>query len=187
MCISRGLEDASEDDLLLMSDVDEIPAPWVIEEARQGKLDLPVVCHQRLFYYDFGCEVEGGWNGTIITRADVTGGTIQHLRNVRNDLPKIGTGEAWPFAYAGWHLSYFGGADRVRSKLSAFAHQEYNTAENQDHRVLHSRRQRCIDPLGRDFVVMRQPAALVDLPVLDDALEQSFGWVTLAQLREVAQ
>ena len=48
---------------------------------------------------------------------------------------------------AGWHLSYMGSADRIKTKIRSAAHQEFNnpfTLNNIENNIINNR-----DPLGR--------------------------------------
>jgi hypothetical protein len=49
--------------------------------------------------------------------------TVNHLRYDpgQNNMEEIND--------AAWHLSFFGGEERIRTKLEAYAHQEHNYAE----------------------------------------------------------
>ena len=47
---------------------------------------------------------------------------------------------------AGWHWSYLGGTEKIREKLEAFAHQEFNTGYHKDPRHI----EKCISK-GRDL------------------------------------
>lgn len=166
MCIARGLHDLRPGDCVAVSDVDEIPAPWTF--ARFRALGLPVaVCHQRLFYYNFACEIAGGWNGSTLVRAEHLlaldcARELQRLRDCRNDLPRLsGAPGGLP---AGWHCSFFGDVEDVQAKLAAFAHQEYNTPEYTDGAMLRSRHAGRVDPLGRKFVQALPEPLPGDLP-----------------------
>lgn len=104
--------ESSSNDFVMISDCDEIPRPSVI--SRQENVGLRALS-QDMFYYDVNNFV-GCWNGTVIgTFADVcAAGGPQAVRNRRDSWPRIEN--------AGWHFSYFGGLDRIRNKVSSFAH-----------------------------------------------------------------
>jgi len=109
------LEFASPQDILMISDVDEIPRAETIRQ-NIGRLQTQVCgTRQDLFYYSVTNFVSE-WHGTVAG----TVGHIQRLggpqaaRNLRDTLPFIDN--------AGWHFSYFGGVDRVINKVTNFAH-----------------------------------------------------------------
>jgi len=47
----------------------------------------------------------------------------------------------------GWHFSWMGGADRIREKFAAYAHQERNLPQFTDPQVIHDQISRCV-PVG---------------------------------------
>ena len=123
-CIARGLVGTENDDLAIISDIDEIPSLFVLRDLtresaiawhlRQG----PLCCEQENHYYFVNCRDTGNtWRGSVITRINGMQ-TPQTLRNMREDLPGISNG--------GWHFSYLGGVERIREKLDAFAETPVN-------------------------------------------------------------
>ena len=108
-----GLSPA-ESDLILVSDLDEIPNPDRIEVGTY---------EQRLFYYDPTYEAERGWRGTFaMLYRDFKKTTPQGVRSLtmssRSNLPIVKDG--------GWHFSYFGGLSRMSCKIRSFAHSEHD-------------------------------------------------------------
>ena len=107
-------------DLVLLSDLDEFPAPPSIRSANTQA--GPVAFSQLFHYYFLNCQLTGEcrwWKGSIAARAsDFRAITPQGLRDKRDEWPSI--------PRAGWHFSFMGGADRIRYKLQSYAHTEYN-------------------------------------------------------------
>jgi hypothetical protein len=113
--ILRGLTDARPNDLILISDVDEIPRPEVIESLRE-RLTTPVALGLHLGYYRVNLRSDKLWTASAAVRyRDLE--TPQSFRN-RQDLPIIDN--------AGWHLSYLGSTEAIVRKLLAFSHAEYS-------------------------------------------------------------
>jgi beta-1,4-mannosyl-glycoprotein beta-1,4-N-acetylglucosaminyltransferase len=126
--IITACDDFSDDDILIMGDVDEIPSLEAIEWAKDNTRLLPIVCQQHIFYYNLRHLRQEIWCGSIFSTlrtARIIG--TQELRNRRYILTRIGN--------AGWHLSYFYNADGIRRKLESYSHQEYNLPEfkNKEH------------------------------------------------------
>lgn len=125
--IARGLVNAKPDDIIIVSDVDEIPnAKKVVEHL---ELNEPVVFQQRFFYYFLNyiitkaspesCIVQKNnlifWRGSVMIRfKDFT--TAREVRNLRNNISMTQIEEG------GWHFSYIGGIDAIISKLKSFSH-----------------------------------------------------------------
>ena len=142
--VARGLKDCKPDDIIIFSDVDEIPNPDTLKEllpkVEDGKIYMLA---QRLFYCYLDMEEVSGnllsvtgefddvekkqWLGTKICRYSVLDNyTTEELRN--KEQKAIGV----RVPNGGWHFSYMGGgkkqstADRVKYKIKSAAHQEYN-------------------------------------------------------------
>jgi predicted O-methyltransferase YrrM len=110
--IARGLKDCHPDDLVLVSDVDEIPRAGAVRAGGPGVRVLA----QRLAYYFLDTACPEPWCGTrLLSYADfLRRGGAQAVRHT--------PGEVVPDA--GWHFSFMGGAERIREKLGAYAHVE---------------------------------------------------------------
>jgi beta-1,4-mannosyl-glycoprotein beta-1,4-N-acetylglucosaminyltransferase len=115
-----GLIDCNEDDIILVSDLDEIPHPDIISKIKNDNLINHVVmmdCHN--FYVNNICHTN--WYGTTSFRySDLENISLTHFRTAckGNNFIKIFNG--------GWHLSYVGGIDRIKQKIQGYSHQEYN-------------------------------------------------------------
>lgn len=113
----------ADDDIVLLSDLDEIPDPFVFKEIKpaNGPVALSLLFH----YYFLNCQNVGDerwWNGTIASKGkQFKATTPQELRDKRNDLPFI--------KKAGWHFSYLGGLEKIKEKIRSFAHTEFNKEE----------------------------------------------------------
>ncbi len=113
----------ADDDLILLSDLDEIPDPALL-----GKINPangPVALSMLFHYYFLNCQNIGNerwWNGTIAsTGKQFKATTAQKLRDKRNELPVV--------KKAGWHFSYLGGLKKIKEKIRSFAHTEFNKEE----------------------------------------------------------
>ncbi len=106
--ISEGLHGARLDDLIIVSDCDEIPNPDVIESIGDGAmLELD------FYYFSLNRRVQQGWS-------------VGAMRwGLEHDPNKIRTGNGHNFPHinnAGIHLSYFGGPEQVLEKIKGFMH-----------------------------------------------------------------
>lgn len=119
------------EDVLLISDCDEIPHPGVVAAIRaQGLEDGDVVTfRQRLCYYDLNTTAGHVWQGTRAARwADVRA-LSPHVIRYGLGQPDAQYPRHLLAPHGGWHLSYFGGAEAVRTKMVSFLHQELVTPE----------------------------------------------------------
>lgn len=177
--IAQGLKDCKPDDVVLISDVDEIPDP---EKIKEHKDDRGIkIFRQRMFYYFMNCvnvtDVESGrkkynWNGTVMIHFSDAGENLQRFRELSLTLlgvnhPKFIHRTYWKLwmwknvtmkgmkvrfiANGGWHFSYLGGVERIIKKLESFAHTEYNKEEFKDPKKIEEAIANGKDILGRDF------------------------------------
>lgn len=123
--ISRGLSrlDLTDCDLILITDLDEIPDPSTVAKIQTSDTDIGIrALEMDLYYYNLTLRFDNKWNaGKICTFRKYAehisrGGTVDDIR--RMSCSNIIRG--------GWHLSYFGDSEFIKNKINAFAHQEFN-------------------------------------------------------------
>ncbi len=121
-CLALGLRYCQPDDVILLSDVDELPRPEIVRrEAARGDISTFVY---RISYYFVNCV--GG---------EITCTTMfpyRYLKEVSPDLQYFRRIESRRVSEAGRHLSYLGGIAAIREKIGAFAHTECNRPEFTD-------------------------------------------------------
>lgn len=111
----RGIVDLKPDDVVFLSDVDEIPnVPAVLPRLR----DQPVALAQPLYYYFLNLRL-GTWRSAVALRGAHYAISPHELRTVP-DKPVV--------PGAGWHFSYLGDVDFIQRKLASYSHQEFNVA-----------------------------------------------------------
>lgn len=136
--VLKGLKDAAPDDLILFSDLDELPlASKILEyknnpgirvfEQYQSYYFLNYVCTQ-IHDYDGKAIAQqnrdgyGRWRGTVMLEKKLIT-TMKDVRNYRDiEGPNIQV-----IKDSGWHFSYMGGIEKVIYKIDSWAHKEYNT------------------------------------------------------------
>ena len=145
--IAKGLRDCKSEDVIIVSDLDEIPDPKqvkIFKDIRGLK-----VFQQRDFYYYLNCvgldSSEEWWYGSVMAHfTDFK--SPQELRSVSKkmhaDKMRILKDSRYRFFKSifhsiyrknitmidrgGWHFGYLGGVNKIIEKLEAFAHTEYN-------------------------------------------------------------
>jgi beta-1,4-mannosyl-glycoprotein beta-1,4-N-acetylglucosaminyltransferase len=136
------------EDLIIVSDLDEIIHPDRLVEFRNGSLLLykGFSLKQDLYYYNLHCKNTWYWSkAKIMTYEYLLQKNAEDIR--QEDLPLLEN--------CGWHLSYFGNAAFIKNKLKEFVHQEYNYPEYTDETNIQERIKNCVDLFGRDIVQMR--------------------------------
>lgn len=146
--LAKALTDASDEDVLILSDVDEIPNPAVLQELVK-RFDPDKIYHlaQRNFYCYLNMEEISGnllsitgefpgverrmWLGTkVFAKKNIPESGIIDLREISPEDPR-----SVRVADGGWHFGYMGSCHetdvsrRVGTKVVAAAHQEYNTED----------------------------------------------------------
>src|SRR5258705_4878061 len=123
--LSAASSIAGDEDLVLISDLDEIPHPFSLKKRPGGE---PVTLSMLFHYYFFNCQNEGAerwWKGSVLcTGKQFKQTTPQQLRDSRHIYKTARNG--------GWHFSYLGGLEKIKNKIQSFAHTEFNRAEYLD-------------------------------------------------------
>jgi hypothetical protein len=133
--LSRGLTDVDPEDLIIVSDLDEIPRAVVIEAIKEDENQYErYVLQVPLFRYKFN--FLKWWqpvinNQMIVTRAKVFTYPERERDYTHNWLPPAPDVVYLP--HAGWHFSYLGDDKTAVHKLQNFAHTEQNVPEIVNH------------------------------------------------------
>ena len=129
--IKRGYKDFSDDDLIMISDIDEIPNPKKLEEFNvknkfacflqknfQSKINLLNVS-------------DGEWPGTKICQKKYLK-SPQWLRDIKikkKPFWKIFSKKVQIINNGGWHFSFLKDPESIKNKIISYSHQEYNTKD----------------------------------------------------------
>ncbi len=144
----KGLKDATDEDVIILSDVDEIPNPKVLKKII-AEFNPDKVYHlaQRMFYCFINMEEISGsllsitgefpgaekkmWLGTkVFGKRSIPKAGIIEMREASTTAPGAVRVED-----GGWHFGYMGSRQerdvgkRIGTKVVAAAHQEYNNAD----------------------------------------------------------
>lgn len=158
--IARGLVDCQPQDLIVVSDVDEIPRPSALKQFK-GPIEI---LENRFFYYKLNLECVEGASRFLISRI-VRYKDFRSAQKLRRCKPK-----RYPWwridkpknpqiiRCGGWHFSYLNRPENIRAKIRAFAHQEYNTPHFTDLRHIEA----CIAQ-GRSLLDTQQKFRVVPI------------------------
>jgi Glycosyltransferase family 17 len=113
-----GFGGMRDEDIFLLSDVDEIPRPDILQQAPGHLLMM------RNHVAAVNLVEANWWSGTIAVGGCPKGG-IQKLRDLRQtlELKPLPRANGWPMI-AGWHFSWLGGPEASRAKVHSFGHPE---------------------------------------------------------------
>jgi len=120
--IKKACKNFKEDDILIISDLDEIPSIKKLNFILSSdfKKISPVALEQHLFHLDCNFLRLESWRGSIVTTINLCNNfSPQKFRRSRNRISH--------FTDGGWSFSSFGGYERVKEKIESYAHSEHNS------------------------------------------------------------
>ena len=152
--LARGYEDSNDDDLIMISDIDEIPDPnkikifdvknkyaCFIQKNFQSKINLLNISDKN-------------WMGTKIIKKKYIK-SPQWLRNIKTAKPSF-----WKFYKprqpqliydGGWHFSFLKNPKGISKKIQSYSHSEYNKSIYTDEKKIAERINNRIDIFDRNF------------------------------------
>ena len=131
--IESPLEHASNDDIIIQSDLDEIILPEALADIQGWFTDPRAIytghqkffmCHVNRLMYENGEPVEK-WRGPqFCTLAYMKAfGGFNTCRNPGKGPDHV---KEYLIDGCGWHFSFLGGNDKIKEKLQGYGHQEHN-------------------------------------------------------------
>ena len=147
----KGIKDALPDDLIILSDSDEIPDLTKLHEIKNNKKFIAF--SQKMFMYKLNLQNldESNWIGSKITKKKYIK-SMQDLRNLKFKnypfwrIDKL----SQQIIRGGWHFSYMQTPSQILNKIKSFSHGEYNNKnineKNIEEKILNSE-----DIFGRDI------------------------------------
>ena len=120
-CIHIPLLDYCEDDdLVITSDLDEIPNYGLIKNIkRYGTLDRPKRLIQHEFQFFLNNYSNSNWKGSIVsTYKNIKKESLNNIRRSSKNLESVSNG--------GYHFTSIGNLATIKNKIESWAHQEYN-------------------------------------------------------------
>ena len=130
--IMRGLLDAESSDLVLISDVDEIPRACALQTVRaQAEVNKQVFgLVLTLSYFALNYVHTAGPEVDLITAVLVPHALLaEHAPDTLRHAIRGGAVPSVRVPDAGWHFSYLADRAGIVAKIRAFSHQEYNTPD----------------------------------------------------------
>ena len=147
--IDKGIKllNLNDDDLIIISDLDEIISPnniSIFKNVNNVKEGFILVTD--MYYYNLNCRHKEGWERVkLVTYKKYKESTPQAIR-MELILPKIHK--------CGWHLSYFGDAKFINNKLLEFGHQEYNSEHYTNISNIENKLSSGVDLFNRSYVLI---------------------------------
>ena len=152
--LAKGYQNSGEDDLIMISDIDEIPDPNKINEF--NTLNKYACFLQKNFQSKINLLniSEKYWMGTKIIQKKYLK-SPQWLRNIKTAKPSF-----WKFYKpkqpqliddGGWHFSFLKEPERISKKIKSYSHSEYNKIEFTDEKKIAERIRNKKDIFDRNF------------------------------------
>lgn len=152
--IDMGIQmlELSLNDLIIISDVDEIPDPLEISRLRDE--NIPIIYSslaQDMYYYNLNTKFLDKWYHAKIVSYEYYKASGSSPSSIRLGAPYqlIPNG--------GWHLSYFGTIEFIKNKIENFSHQELNCDQHTDPTTIAERVSNGSDLFGRNISTHRLP------------------------------
>jgi hypothetical protein len=134
--ILHGIFEAADEDMVLISDADEIPRPSAVKaaEKRLKQGSFQVGFEQALYFYQVNNRCEMPWHGTqAMTAAGCRMRNPEGARSARSITDEVKN--------AGWHFCNLGDVDWLIDKIESFSHTEVNEPHIKDREHL----EKCIE------------------------------------------
>ena len=124
--VKIGMSVCDDEDLIIFSDLDEIPDPTKLKLDGESYL-----IHMKNLIYFINVEnTTDKWWGSIITKYKKL--KDKPLNKIRNEMKGYNiNGNTNDLSFSiiengGWHLTFMGGTSRIQEKIKSYGHQEYN-------------------------------------------------------------
>jgi beta-1,4-mannosyl-glycoprotein beta-1,4-N-acetylglucosaminyltransferase len=139
----------SDDDILILSDIDEIPNPKIFNSTDWIEANKVYACNQRAYLYKLNLLYQENWTGSRIFR-------MSYLKSGEKSFHEIHayTKDYLLIKEGGWHFSWMGGTDRFLEKIAAMPESDtFNTKETRERAeyIIDNK----LDPLGRKLTLSK--------------------------------
>lgn len=124
-CIDQGISklDLNDDDLVIISDCDEIADSNTLLELKKKGLNSVQSLRMHMYYYNVTTKQVDDWCKTKILNYDMYKYNKRNCENIR--MRPVSKESMGTINKGGWHFSYFGDIKFIQNKLNHFSHQEW--------------------------------------------------------------
>ena len=130
-CIKRGMFSCADNDIIILSDIDEIPNPEILSRLNEFYSDDDMYTFNQTmycYYFNLLCEshidnsshpykVDSNWKGSRMS-------SFKNIKNYSFNL--LRAQDNIDIINGGWHFSYMGGEERVKEKIKASSAIDWN-------------------------------------------------------------
>ena len=155
--IMKGLKDANDNDLIILSDVDEIPNLHRLNEFDKSKY---AVFSQKMFMYKINLlnTKENNWHGSKIClkKNFKSPQWLRDLKFKKYPFWRIDkTRNLQIIKNGGWHFAYLQTPENISKKIKSFAHGEFNKEHLADETKIKDRINKGEDVFERGFKIKK--------------------------------
>ena len=162
--LSKVTCQASDEDIIIVSDEDEIPSPEALVKFKSDKYKYGIFL-QKVFYYKFNIqnltEYEGNkWPGSRICKKKFLK-SFSWFRSLKTKNSKLPFWKFWKekniqlLENGGWHFTYLMDYNKISEKIKSSEHQEFNKIDYNNPEKIKYRIERLIDPFDRNFTLKK--------------------------------
>ena len=114
-CVRRPLTNCSDDDIIIISDLDEIPNPKILSNVHELNLSENIYrLNQNMYCYYLNVFKEKNWFGSrILNYGKLKNLSINEVRGDNTLSVELPNG--------GWHFSFMGGKEMVKKKITSYS------------------------------------------------------------------
>ena len=132
-----------DDDLILISDIDEIPDLNLLNRIKSNNYNIEVLSLQLdTYYYNLNTKCEAFCTASKIIN-------YKKYKDFKKTIQEIRILQIPSITNAGWHLSFFGHEDFIVNKLENFSHQEFNKEYYKNINSIKRKIEKCQDLFDR--------------------------------------
>ena len=128
--LQQGIDKFGPEDIIIHGDLDEILNPELVPAIIQtmDQANQPVACVMEMFVYKFDQKLDRNWNGSVVARKRMIINP-QQLYKGANTKRKDRSHCVIFSGAAGWHWTWIGDDNRVRSKVLSCIESQHRDPE----------------------------------------------------------
>ena len=152
--LSKGYEDCDENDLIMISDLDEIPNPNTIKNFKDNNKIGCFVQKNFLYKLNLINIDEPNWYGTRICKKKYLRSPqwLREIKVVKRPFYKFYKPQFDIFIEnGGWHFSSVKTVEKISTKISSFAEQQYNSEKYKSIKSINEKIKKKIDLFERGY------------------------------------
>ena len=113
--VRRALVKCSDDDIIIISDADEIPNPEILKEVDTLSLDNTIYSlSQPMYSYYINMLSDDNWCGSKL-------GLYKNIKKLSFNEIRGDSSLTTKLANGGWHFSFMGGEEMVKTKITSYS------------------------------------------------------------------